>query len=77
MQKCGYLNLDPAMKKWQRPKAGKISIGAVDINRPRDHNGTFESEIILKRHKTLGVDLNQQTIGLYALGASYSDIRVH
>lgn len=58
-------------------KQVKTSIGTVDINPPRDRNGTFEPEIIPKRHKTLGVDLDRQIIALYARGASYSDIRDH
>jgi putative transposase len=58
-------------------KQVKTAIGSVDINPPRDRNGTFEPEIIPKRHKTLGVDLDRQIISLYARGASYSDIRDH
>jgi putative transposase len=58
-------------------KQVKTAIGSVDINPPRDRNGTFEPEIIPKRHKTLGVGLDRQTISLYARGASYSDIRDH
>ena len=44
---------------------------------PRDRNGSFEPEIIPKRNKTLGVDLDRQIIALYARGASYGDIRDH
>ena len=58
-------------------KQVKTPIGTVDINPPRDRNGTFEPELIPKRHKTLGVDLDRQIIALYARGASYSDIRDH
>jgi transposase-like protein len=58
-------------------KQVKTAIGAVEINTPRDRNGTFEPELLPKRHKTLGVDLDRQIIALYARGASYSDIRDH
>lgn len=58
-------------------KQVKTPIGSVDIKPPRDRNSTFEPELIPKRHKTLGVDLDRQIIALYARGASYSDIRDH
>lgn len=58
-------------------KQVKTAIGTVEINPPRDRNGTFEPELLPKRQKTLGVDLDRQIIGLYARGASYGDIRDH
>ncbi len=58
-------------------KRVKTTLGEVDISTPRDRNGTFEPELIPKRQRTLGVDLDRQIIGLYARGASYSDIRDH
>jgi transposase-like protein len=64
-------------KNGKGKKKVKTSVGAVDIATPRDRNGTFEPEIVAKRSKTLGVDLDRQIIALYARGASYSDIRDH
>ena len=58
-------------------KQVKTPVGNVEISTPRDRNGTFEPEIMPKRQKTLGVDLDRQIIALYARGASYSDIRDH
>ncbi len=58
-------------------KTVKTPVGNVEISTPRDRNGTFEPEIMPKRQKTLGVDLDRQIIALYARGASYSDIRDH
>ncbi len=75
-----HLEEDPAEnnhKNGKGRKQVKTSIGTVDINPPRDRNGSFEPELIPKRHKTLGVDLDRQIIALYARGASYSDIRDH
>lgn len=68
---------DANRKNSKRRKQVKTAIGSVEINPPRDRNGTFEPEIISKRHKTLGVDLDRQIISLYASGAGYSDIRDH
>jgi transposase-like protein len=64
-------------KNGKGKKSVKTSIGEVDINTPRDRNGTFEPELLPKRQRTLGVDLDRQIIALYARGASYGDIRDH
>jgi transposase-like protein len=68
---------EPNRKNGKGKKKVKTSVGNVEIATPRDRNGTFEPEIIPKRHKTLGIDLDRQIIALYARGASYSDIRDH
>lgn len=67
----------PNRKNGRGKKQVKTPVGNVEIATPRDRNGTFEPEIIPKRHKTLGVDLDRQIIALYARGGSYSDIRDH
>jgi len=64
-------------KNGKGKKQVKTPMGTVDIGTPRDRNGTFEPEIVAKRSKTLGVDLDRQIIALYARGASYGDIRDH
>ncbi len=71
------MSMEANRKNGKGRKQIKAAIGFVDINPPRDRNGTFEPEIIPKRLKTLGVDLDRQIIALYARGASYSDIRDH
>jgi putative transposase len=68
---------DPNRKNGKGKKRVKTPVGDVEISTPRDRNSTFEPEIIPKRHKTLGVDLDRQIISLYARGSSYSDIRDH
>lgn len=68
---------EPNRKNGKGKKQVRTSVGNVEIETPRDRNGTFEPEIIGKRQKTLGVDLDRQIIALYARGASYSDIRDH
>lgn len=68
---------EPNRKNGKGKKKVKTPIGSIDIATPRDRNGSFEPEIIPKRNKTLGVDLDRQIIALYARGASYGDIRDH
>jgi transposase-like protein len=70
-------NEEANRKNGKGKKQVKTPVGSVDISTPRDRNGTFEPEIIAKRQKTLGVDLDRQIIALYARGASYGDIRDH
>jgi len=55
----------------------KTSLGNVELDTPRDRNGTFEPEIVPKRQRTLGVDLDRQILALYARGASLGDISDH
>jgi transposase-like protein len=68
---------EPNRKNGRGRKVVKTPVGNVELETPRDRNSTFEPELVPKRHKTLGVDLDRQIIALYARGASYSDIRDH
>jgi putative transposase len=68
---------DPNRKNGKGKKYLKTSLGEVELNTPRDRNGTFDPELVPKRQRTLGVDLDRQIIALYARGASYGDIRDH
>jgi transposase-like protein len=61
-------------KNGRLSKQLKTSIGPVDLETPRDRNGTFEPEMVPKRQRTLGVDLDRQILTLYARGSSLSDI---
>lgn len=51
--------------------------GEVDVDTPRDRQSSFEPEILPKRQKSLGLELDKQIVALYARGASYSDIQSH
>jgi len=53
----------------------KTSLGPVDIETPRDRKSSFDPQIVPKRKRTLGTDLDRQIIALYARGSSYGDIR--
>lgn len=64
-------------KNGKGKKVVKTSIGPVEITTPRDRNGTYDPQIVAKRHRSLGVDLDRQIIALYARGSSLTDIRDH
>jgi transposase-like protein len=68
---------EPNRRNGKGKKHLKTSLGEVELTTPRDRNGTFEPELVPKRQRTLGVDLDRQIIALYARGASYGDIRDH
>ncbi|MFN4286752.1 MAG: transposase, partial [Lacibacter sp.] len=50
---------EPNRKNGKGRKQVKTPVGQIEIETPRDRNGTFEPEIIAKRQKTLGVDLDR------------------
>lgn len=56
-------------------KRVRTALGEVQIRTPRDRQSSFQPQIVPKRQKSLGVDLDRQIIALYARGSSYSDIR--
>lgn len=70
-------NDEPNRKNGKLAKTLKTSFGNVDLNTPRDRNGTFEPEIVGKRQRSLGVDLDRQILALYARGNSLGDISDH
>ena len=67
----------PNRKNGKGSKVLKTSLGNVEIDTPRDRNGTFDPEMVPKRQRTLGVDVDRQILALYARGASYGDISDH
>lgn len=58
-------------------KQVKTGFGTVEINTPRDRNGSFEPETLPKRQTTLGEALDNKVISMYSKGMSYSDICSH
>ena len=55
-------------------KTVQSEYGPVEIETPRDRNGTFESEVVKKRETILAEGLSDKIIGLYAQGQSTRDI---
>ena len=67
----------PNRKNGKAKKTVKTTVGKVELQTPRDRNGTFDPEILPKRDRTLGIDLDRQIIALYSRGSSYKDISDH
>ena len=58
-------------------KQVKTAFGPVEIETPRDRQGTFEPQIIPKRQTSLGGSLDHKILSLYGRGMSYNDICKH
>jgi len=58
-------------------KRVKTGFGSIDIDTPRDRNGSFEPQILAKRQTVLGEALDHKVISMYSKGMSYADICTH
>lgn len=67
----------PNRRNGRGKKKVKTSYGDVDINTPRDREGTYDPALLPKRVRTLGPSLENKILGLYGLGVSYKDITSH
>ena len=75
----GYDNNDKGPKKTDNRRNGygtkkvKTSHGEIDIEVPRDRNGSFEPQIIPKRQKDVS-EIENKVLAMYARGMSQRDI---
>lgn len=67
----------PNRRNGSKSKTVKSSHGPLDIQMPRDREGTFEPKLIAKRQTTLGEGLDNRILSLYSKGMSYEDIQEH
>lgn len=67
----------PNRRNGSKPKSVKTAHGPVNIEMPRDREGTFEPKLIAKRQTTLGEGLDNRILSLYSKGMSYEDIQEH
>ena len=67
----------PNRRNGKGKKTVKTSQGDVEIDTPRDRDGTYDPLLLPKRQRTLGPSLDKKIIGLYGLGMSYKDISEH
>jgi len=79
----GYARYDYQNKETDNSRNGsskkslKTSYGNVDINVPRDREGSFEPQIIKKRQSAVSRDLEEKIISMYAKGMTTGDIEDH
>lgn len=78
----GYEKHDPAGYKSGNARNGKSKkklkgdFGAIDLETPRDRNGTFEPKIVAK-HQTRWTGFDDKILSMYARGMSTREIQAH
>jgi transposase-like protein len=72
-----HIETDPApnRKNGRGKKKVKSTLGTVELEPPRDRNGTFDPKLVSKRQSVLSEDLDELILFLYSQGSSYGDIR--
>lgn len=67
----------PNRRNGKMSKRVKTGFGAVEIDTPRDRQGSFTPLVLPKRQTVLGEALDHKVISLYGKGMSYTDISTH
>lgn len=67
----------PNRRNGKGKKRVKTSFGDVEIETPRDREGSYSPELLPKRQRILGLSLENKIISLYSMGMSYRDISQH
>lgn len=73
--KDGRLNGISNRRNGHTRKRIDTDIGRVDLQPPRDREGTFEPKIVGKWQRQLGTGLDREILSLYAMGNSVGDIK--
>ena len=79
----GYSKYDYQNKETDNSRNGyssktlKSNYGNIEVDVPRDREGSFEPQIIKKRQTSIGRDLEDKIISMYAKGMTTSDIEDH
>lgn len=55
----------------------KTTDGVIHLETPRDRGGSFEPQIVKKHQSSLGDEIEEKILALYALGNSYRQISEH
>lgn len=67
----------PNRRNGKMSKRVKTGFGPVQIDTPRDREGSFEPQTLPKRQTVLNEALDNKVISMYAHGMSYHDICAH
>jgi transposase-like protein len=72
----GGVPATPNMRNGSIPKTVATDLGPVQVNTPRDRDGSFEPKLVAKRQTRLA-GLDDKILGLYAGGMTVRDISAH
>lgn len=67
----------PNRRNGSNIKRVKTGHGPIEVEMPRDRDGSFEPKLIGKRQTSLGEGLDNRILSLYSKGMSYEDIQEH
>ena len=67
----------PNRKNGTSKKTVKSSVGAFELDTPRDRSGSFEPQLIKKNQTKLIDEIDRKILSMFSLGMSYRDIRGH
>jgi putative transposase len=82
-EELGYTRYDYRNKETDNSRNGfskktmHTSIGDMEIDVPRDRQGTFEPRLVRKYQNTLTQDIEAKIISMYAKGMTTGDIETH
>ena len=82
-EELGYSKYDYRNKDTENSRNGhssktmKTSFGEVDIDVPRDRKGEFEPQLVKKQQTSLGGDIEEKILSMYAKGMTTRDIDAH
>ncbi len=67
----------PNRKNGFTKKTVKSSVGAFELDTPRDRTGLFEPKLVKKNQTKLTDEIDRKILSMFSLGMSYRDIRGH
>lgn len=67
----------PNRRNGKGKKRVKTTQGHIEIETPRDRDGSFDPVTLPKRSTSIGASLERKIISLYSMGMSYKDISTH
>jgi len=82
-EELGYTKYDYRSKETENRRNGysektlKSSLGDIEVQVPRDRKGEFEPQLVKKHQTTLGGDIEDKILSMYAKGMSTADIEGH
>lgn len=74
-----HLEIDeqPNRKNGSSKKTVKSSVGAFELDTPRDRSGSFEPKLVKKNQTKFTDEIDRKILSMFSLGMSYRDIRGH
>ena len=67
----------PNRKNGSTKKTVKSSVGAFELDTPRDRAGSYEPKLVKKNQTKLTDEIDRKILSMFSLGMSYRDIRGH